>query len=78
MEVGETLYVTDRTPWREWLEANFDTASEIWLVYPNKATGRPRIPYNAPSRRRSASVGSTRSSKAPVKAWRPSDSRRAT
>ena len=47
MEVGETLYVTDRTPWREWLEANFDTASEIWLVYPNKATGRPRIPYNA-------------------------------
>ncbi|MBC9890400.1 MAG: hypothetical protein F7B06_11305 [Opitutae bacterium] len=26
MEIGETLYVVDRKPWREWLEANFDTA----------------------------------------------------
>ena len=34
----------DRKPWRAWLEANFDTA--IWLVYPNKASGEPRIVYN--------------------------------
>ena len=46
MEIGETLYVYDRKPWREWLEANFDTAREIWLVYPNKASGEPRIIYN--------------------------------
>lgn len=46
MEIGETLYVTQRKPWREWLEANFDSAREIWLVYPNKASGEPRIVYN--------------------------------
>lgn len=43
MEIGETLYVVDRKPWREWLEANFDTAKDVWLVYPNKASGEPRI-----------------------------------
>ncbi|MYB40793.1 MAG: hypothetical protein F4X76_01105 [Chloroflexi bacterium] len=46
MEIGETLYVTERRKWREWLAANFDSASEIWLVYPNKASGEPRILYN--------------------------------
>ena len=46
MDIGETLYVTDREQWREWLAANFDAAAEIWLLYPNKATGKPRIPYN--------------------------------
>ena len=46
MDIGETLYVSHRKPWREWLEANFDTAGEIWLVYPNKASGEPRILYN--------------------------------
>ena len=46
MDIGETLYVTDRTSWREWLEANFDTKQEVWLVYPNKAAGEPRILYN--------------------------------
>ena len=46
MEIGETLYVVDRKPWREWLEANFETARDIWLIYPNKASGQPRILYN--------------------------------
>ena len=46
MDIGETLFVFDRKPWRKWLEANFDTAREIWLVYPNKASGEPRILYN--------------------------------
>lgn len=42
----KTLYVTDRSDWREWLEANFNKATEIWLVYPNRASGEPRIVYN--------------------------------
>ena len=46
IEIGETLYVYQREPWRQWLEANFETAKEIWLVYPNKASGKPRILYN--------------------------------
>lgn len=41
-----TLYVTTREAWREWLQANFETANEIWLVYPQKASGKARILYN--------------------------------
>jgi uncharacterized protein YdeI (YjbR/CyaY-like superfamily) len=46
MEPGRTLYAKDRRQWRRWLEANFDKEKEIWLVYPYKHTGRPRISYN--------------------------------
>ncbi len=46
MEIGETLYVINREDWRKWLAGNFDSAKEIWLVYPNKASGEPRIGYN--------------------------------
>jgi uncharacterized protein YdeI (YjbR/CyaY-like superfamily) len=46
MEIGETLYVKDREKWRGWLSKNWDKKKEIWLVYYNKASGKPRIPYN--------------------------------
>ena len=45
-EITQTLYLTDRTAWRAWLAAHFQTEPEIWLLYPKKATGRPRIAYN--------------------------------
>ena len=40
------LYVANRKDWRVWLEANFKKEKEIWLVYPNKSSGKPRISYN--------------------------------
>jgi uncharacterized protein YdeI (YjbR/CyaY-like superfamily) len=46
MEITQTLHVTDREDWRSWLEKNYKEAREIWLVYPKKETGRPRIEYN--------------------------------
>lgn len=46
MEKLKTLYTTSRKDWRLWLEKNFDKEKEIWLVYPNKASGKPRISYN--------------------------------
>ncbi len=46
MEIGKTLYVTDRKAWRSWLKKHHDTETEIWLVYYKKHTGKPRIPYN--------------------------------
>src|SRR5512136_555419 len=46
MDIGKTLYVSDRKDWREWLEANFNTEKEIWLIYPDKDSGKPRIQYN--------------------------------
>jgi uncharacterized protein YdeI (YjbR/CyaY-like superfamily) len=46
MNIGKTLTVTNRTQWRRWLAKNHRTASEIWLVYFKKESGRKRIPYN--------------------------------
>jgi uncharacterized protein YdeI (YjbR/CyaY-like superfamily) len=46
MEVGETLYVVRREEWRSWLEKHHDKAHEIWLVYYNKQSGKPRIIYD--------------------------------
>jgi uncharacterized protein YdeI (YjbR/CyaY-like superfamily) len=41
----ETLYVRNREEWRAWLEENHDRKDGIWLIYPKKHTGKPRIPY---------------------------------
>ncbi len=46
MEVGETLYLTNRKDWRKWLEKNYDKKNEIWLIYPKKTSGKKRILYN--------------------------------
>lgn len=40
------FYTDDRTQWRAWLDANFETEKEIWLVFPMKASGQPRLSYN--------------------------------
>ena len=42
----KTLYISNREEWRQWLEENHQSEPEIWLVYPRKHTGNPRIPYN--------------------------------
>jgi uncharacterized protein YdeI (YjbR/CyaY-like superfamily) len=47
MDITETLYVTTREEWRDWLTANFNTRPEIWLISYQKHTGRPGIPYNS-------------------------------
>jgi len=39
------LYVEVRRQWRDWLEANSATATEVWLVYYKKETGRPCVDY---------------------------------
>ena len=47
MPIAEkTIYVTDRNAWRTWLEENYDKEKEVWLIFPKKASGKPRIPYN--------------------------------
>ena len=46
MEVGKTLYVTQRSEWREWLSANHGTEKEIWLIGYRKEAGKPGLPYN--------------------------------
>jgi uncharacterized protein YdeI (YjbR/CyaY-like superfamily) len=46
MEVGKTLYVTNRKQWRSWLSKHHKTANDIWLVYYKKQSGKRGIPYN--------------------------------
>ena len=46
MDIRKTLYIRDRKDWRKWLETNFNTEKEIWLIYPAKDSGKPRIKYN--------------------------------
>lgn len=45
-EITETLYVTDPKKWRAWLEKNYGKKSDVWLIFPKKASGKPRISYN--------------------------------
>jgi len=45
MEIGETLYVTNRDDFRKWLERNHKTRKEIWLIQYKKATKKPSIDY---------------------------------
>jgi uncharacterized protein YdeI (YjbR/CyaY-like superfamily) len=46
MELGKTLYVTNKKQWRSWLAKNYEKEKEIWLVYYRKSSGEKRIPYN--------------------------------
>lgn len=45
MEIGETLYVTNRDDFRKWLIQNHKTRTEIWLVQYKKSTRKPSINY---------------------------------
>ncbi|MCS6837047.1 MAG: YdeI/OmpD-associated family protein [Anaerolineae bacterium] len=45
MDITETVYVPDRSSWRAWLAENHAHKQEIWLLYPTKASGKPRVAY---------------------------------
>jgi uncharacterized protein YdeI (YjbR/CyaY-like superfamily) len=46
MDIGKTLYVTNRKQWRSWLSSHHKTEVDIWLIYYKKESGKRRIPYN--------------------------------
>lgn len=46
MNLGKTIYLTNRKDWRGWLAKHHKTETEIWLIYYRKETGKPRISYN--------------------------------
>jgi uncharacterized protein YdeI (YjbR/CyaY-like superfamily) len=45
MEIGETLYVTDRDQFRKWLIENHRIKKEIWVIKYKKSTKKPSIDY---------------------------------
>ena len=40
------FYTSDRQEWRAWLSDNFESAKEVWLVYPMKGSGEASMVYN--------------------------------
>ena len=46
MQIGKTLYVTNRVEWRNWLEKYHEKEKEIWLIFFKKSSEKPRLPYN--------------------------------
>ncbi len=46
MNISKTVYFADKAEWRKWLQENYAKEKEIWLIYPKKGSGRPRILYN--------------------------------
>lgn len=42
----ELFYTSDRNEWREWLASHFETAEEVWFVFPTLASKEPSISYN--------------------------------
>lgn len=45
-EDSRLLYLADRKEWRQWLRENFKKEKEVWLIFPDKASGEPRLTYN--------------------------------
>jgi uncharacterized protein YdeI (YjbR/CyaY-like superfamily) len=46
MKKDKIRYFENREDWRTWLTDNFDTANEIWFVFPHKSSGKKSILYN--------------------------------
>lgn len=46
MTTENIKYFQNRGDWRKWLTDNFETAKEIWFVFPNKSSGEKSIAYN--------------------------------
>ncbi len=45
MQITETLYLTNREEWRNWLSENHTTKNEIWLISFAKKANKPSILY---------------------------------
>ena len=45
MEIGETLLVSGRQEWREWLAQHHQDRKEIWLIHYKKSAGKVSISY---------------------------------
>jgi uncharacterized protein YdeI (YjbR/CyaY-like superfamily) len=43
--VSDEIFARDAAEWEAWLEANHETAAEVWLVYWKKASGKPSIKW---------------------------------
>ena len=42
----ETFATNDRAAWRQYLAEHFETAQEVWFVFPTQAAGEESLSYN--------------------------------
>lgn len=43
---NQIRYFESREDWRKWLTVNYETACEIWFVFPLKSSGKKGVSYN--------------------------------
>jgi uncharacterized protein YdeI (YjbR/CyaY-like superfamily) len=43
----EIVELDSRAAWRRWLQAHHVSSPGVWLVTPKRATGKPRVEYDA-------------------------------
>ena len=46
MSDTKLFYTSKRKEWRDWLEAHFETETEIWFLFPMKGSGEAAMAYN--------------------------------
>lgn len=46
MNHDKTFYTANRQEWREWLQQNYLSETEIWFVFPTKDANEPSLSYN--------------------------------
>lgn len=46
MEITQTLYVTNRNDWRNWLEKNHEIKKEIWMIFYKKDSEKTSLKYD--------------------------------
>jgi len=47
MNIGRTITPRTRSTWRGWLAKNHDSATEIWVIFQKKSTGRQPLSLDA-------------------------------
>jgi uncharacterized protein YdeI (YjbR/CyaY-like superfamily) len=45
MEMSRTTFAANRAEWKAWLEQHHATATEVWLIYYKKGSGKPTATY---------------------------------
>ena len=45
-QMENLFYTSDRQEWRNWLASHFETAQDVWFVFPTKDSGEPSLSYN--------------------------------
>ena len=46
LKTENLFYTADRQEWRNWLSSHFETAADVWFVFPTKASGEASLSYN--------------------------------